>query len=60
MKTKLLYAKTAMFALACFSSVGVWGQTKITDENLSLIHILPDNDSLSGSGRSIGIYIACI
>lgn len=33
MKTKLLYAKTAMFALACFSSVGVWGQTKITDEN---------------------------
>ena len=33
MKTKLLCAKTAMFALACFSSIGVWGQIKITDEN---------------------------
>lgn len=62
MKTKLLYAKTAMFALACFSSVGVWGQTKITDENglkaiaenLAGDYVLENNITLSGEWEPIG------
>lgn len=45
MKTKLQYAKTAMFALACFSCVGVFGQTRITDEKgLKAIGENPDGD----------------
>lgn len=62
MKTKLLYAKAAMFALACFSSVGVWGQTKITDENglkeiaknLDGDYVLENNITLSEEWEPIG------
>lgn len=62
MKTKLLCAKTAMFALACFSSIGVWGQIKITDEkglkaiaeDLNGDYVLENNITLSGEWEPIG------
>ena len=62
MKTKLLCAKTAMFALACFSSIGVWGQIKITDENglkaiaenLNGDYVLENNITLSKEWEPIG------
>ena len=62
MKTKLLCAKTAMFALACFSSIGGWGQIKITDENglkaiaenLNGDYVLENNITLSKEWEPIG------
>lgn len=62
MKTKLLYVKTAMFALACISSVGVFGQTKITNEDglkaiakdLNGDYVLENDITLSSDWKPIG------